>query len=92
VNIELHIERLILDGVQVESDRRAELQNAVEAELTRLLAGAGLRRELLTTRAVPSLGGGEIQVTTNTSAAQLGGHIAQAVHGRIGVETKPVMS
>ena len=91
MNIELHIERLIIDGVQVESNRRAELRNAVAAELTRLLAGAGLRAELLTTRAVPSLGGGEIEVTTNTSAAQLGGHIAEAVHGRIGAE-KPVMS
>lgn len=86
MNIELHIERLILDGLTVEPGQRAEVQAAVEAELTRLLATGELNPELLSGGAVRSLGAGEIQVTNQTSAAQLGNHIAQAVHSGIGTE------
>jgi hypothetical protein len=86
LNIELHIERLILDGFSIEPGRRAELQAAVEAELTRLLATGALSSELLSGGAVRLLRGGEIQVTSQTSAAQLGQHIAQAVQGAIGAE------
>jgi hypothetical protein len=86
MNIELHIERLILDGLQVEPRNRAALQAAVEAELTRLLTAGGLRAELLSGGAVRSLGAGEIQVTNQTSAAHLGNHIAQAVHSGISAD------
>jgi hypothetical protein len=87
VNIELHIERLILDGLQVAPRDRAHLQAAVEAELTRLLAADGLRSELLAGGAMRSLGGGEIQVTNNMGPLHLGNRIAQAVHGGVGAET-----
>jgi len=89
VNIELHIERLVLDGLQVASRDRAQLQAAVEAELTRLLAAGGLRSELLSGGAMRSLGGGEIQVTYNMTPLHLGNRIAQAVHGGVGAETTP---
>jgi hypothetical protein len=84
VNIELHIERLILDGLQVEPRNRAHLQAALEAELTRLLTVDGLRSELLSGGAVRSLSAGEIHVTNQTTGTQLGNHIGQAVHGGIG--------
>ena len=86
MNIELHIERLILDGLTVEPGQRAEVQAAVEAELTRLLATGELNPELLSSGAVRSLGAREIHVTNQTTPAQLGNHIAQAVHGGIGSE------
>jgi hypothetical protein len=89
VNIELHIERLILDGLQVEPRNRAHLQAALEAELTRLLTVDGLRSELLSGGAVRSLSAGEIHVENPMSAAHLGSHIAQAVHGGIGPERGP---
>jgi hypothetical protein len=86
VNIELHIERLILDGLQVEPRDRSRFQAAVEAELTGLLASEGLRSELLSGAAVRSLGGGEIRLTNQTTPSQLGTHIAKAVHHGIGVK------
>jgi hypothetical protein len=86
VNIELHIERLILDGLSVEPRERPHLQAAVEAELTRLLTAGGLRSELLSGGAVRSLGAGEIHVTNQMRASHLGSHIAQAVHGGLGPE------
>jgi len=86
MNIELHIERLVLDGLQVEARDRAHLQAAVEAELTRLLTTGGLRSELLAGGALRSLGAGEIQATHGSTALHLGNQIAQAVHSGIGGE------
>ncbi len=87
MNIQLHIERIVLDGLQVAPRDRANLQAAVEAELTRLLAAGGLRSELLSGGAMRSLSGGEIQVKNNMSPLHLGNRIAQAVHGGVGAET-----
>lgn len=87
MNINLHIERLILDGLQVEPRHRAELRAALETELSRLLAAGGLRSELLSGGAMRSLGAGEIQVTNNISPVHLGNQIAQAVHGGVGADT-----
>ena len=84
MNIELHIERLILDGVAVEPHGREEVKAAVVAELTRLLKVNGLRAELLSSKVPFSPGTGEIQVTRQTAPAQLGNQIARAVHGGIG--------
>lgn len=45
MNIELHIERLTLDGVVVDPGRRFDVQAAVEAELRRLLTAGGVTTE-----------------------------------------------
>jgi hypothetical protein len=87
MNIELHIERLILDGLPVSPRDRTQLQAAVEGELTRLLATGGLRSELLSGGAMRSLGAGEFQVTNNMSAMNLGNQIAHAVHSGVGLDT-----
>ena len=87
MNIELHIERLVLDGVPVSPRDHANLQAAVEAELTRLLAAGGLRSELLAGGAMPSLGAGEFQMTNKLGVAHLGNQIAHAVHGGVGLDT-----
>jgi len=87
VNIELHIERMVLDGLQVAPRDRAQLKAAVEGELTRLLATDGLRSELLSGGAMRSLSAGEIHVTNQMSPLHLGNQIAQAVHGGVGAET-----
>lgn len=84
MNIELHIERLILDGLPVES--RERVQAAVEAELTRLWAAGGLNDGLLAGGALPSLLAETIQVTNEAGATQLGSQVAQSVHGGRGNE------
>ena len=42
MNIHVHIERLVLDGLPVAPGRGDLVREAVEAELTRLLAEGGL--------------------------------------------------
>lgn len=89
MNIELHIERLIFDGLRVEQRHRAQIQAAIESELTRLLTTGGLSAELATGGAVRSLGAGEIDLTNPLGAAHLGNQIARAVHVGIGREAPP---
>src|SRR5262245_17071343 len=84
VNIEVHIERLILDGLAVEANRRGEVQAAVEAELTRLLSSGGLSPHLLVGGMMPSVPATSIQLTPHYKPIDLGRHIAGGVHGAIG--------
>ncbi len=84
MNINLHIERLILDGLPIEPRQRAQVQAAVETELARLLVAGGVNSGLLSGGALPSLRAGAIQLTNESNARQLGTQIAGAVYGGIG--------
>lgn len=84
MNINLHIERLVLDGVALEHGHEPLLQAAVAAELTRLLTTGGLASSLMSGGAQPRIHAGEIQVSGADTAPQLGHQIAHAVYGGIG--------
>ena len=59
MRIELHIERLILDGLPLEIRHGPLVRAAVEKELTRLIAAHGLGHEWQSGGAVPSDAGGD---------------------------------
>ena len=84
MNINLHIERLVLDGVPVARGGEPLVRAAVEAELARLLAADGLAPSLLAGAALPHLRGGELQLAGASDSNQLGRQIARAVYGGIG--------
>ena len=85
MNINVHIERLILDGLSIPHRQRPLLQAAVEAELAHLLAADGLASGLLAGGAVPRVPAGAIQLTgASDDPTHLGQQIAQAVYGGIG--------
>lgn len=84
MNINLHIERLVLDGIALERGQEPLLRAAVEAELTRLLSADGLATGLTSGGAVPRLRAGEIQLTGESNSQQLGQQIARALHGGLG--------
>jgi hypothetical protein len=84
MNIELHIERLVLDGLPVEQRQGPRLQAAVERELTRLLADGASLDQLNTGGPAASINGGVIQVAPGADAVGLGKQIAAAVHGGFG--------
>ena len=79
-NIDLHIDRLVLDGFGPMD--RTQLGAAVEAELGRLLAerdpaslgGGGY---------IPHVDGGSFQAVPGAGAEAIGRQIAQAVYGGI---------
>jgi hypothetical protein len=84
MNINLHIERLIIDGVPLEAGGASRLKAAVESELARLLAEGGLAPELWGGGALPSVGAGHIQAAGERDAVGLGRQIAHATYGGIG--------
>ena len=84
MNVNVHIERLILDGLPIVRGQGALVQREVEAELSRLLAIDGVSPSLLGGGALPRIPAGAIQLTKDVSAAALGQQIARAVYGGIG--------
>jgi hypothetical protein len=83
-NINIHIERLILDGLPISHSQRPLLQAAVEAELARLLTNDGLSAGLMAGGVMPYVPGGSIQLMSDENPKTLGQQIAQAVYGGIG--------
>jgi hypothetical protein len=84
MNIKLHIERLILDGISPSPVEPPLLQAAIEAGLTRLLANGGLSDALQSGGALDNVRTAGIQLTRDGGPAQLGEQIAGAVYGGIG--------
>ncbi|HEY9675110.1 MAG TPA: hypothetical protein V6D11_26960 [Waterburya sp.] len=80
MNINLHIERLIVDGVNLYPSDRRVLQATVEAELARLLTTEGLPPGWQAGGAVPSVSIPPIELTPNINPTQMGQQIAQAVY------------
>jgi hypothetical protein len=83
MTINLHIERLILDGVDVPHDQRPVLQAAVQAELARLLVADGVAPGLMAGGALARVPAGAIQLTGEGDFTRLGQQIARAVYGGI---------
>jgi hypothetical protein len=84
MNINLHIERLILDGLPIGHGQGSFVKAAVEAELSRLLAAKGLNPDLLSGGMIPTVQADSIQLSGGSSPAALGHQIAQALYGGIG--------
>ena len=85
MNIKLHIERLVLDGVNIAPSQHHLLQASMETELTRLLTDGGLSPSLAQGTALPRISTDGIQLTSN-NPTQIGQQIAHSVYGGIGHE------
>ncbi len=81
MNINVHIEQLVLEGLPVGTSQRGMVQASFEAELARLLAARGLAPNLLAGDATPRVPAATIQLTNESHPTRLGQQIAQAVHG-----------
>lgn len=84
MNINLHIEQLLLDGVQIAPNQRHLLQASIEAELTRLLSQGGLAPGMNQGLAVPKISAANLQLTPGNNPTQLGQQIAASVYSGIG--------
>jgi hypothetical protein len=83
MNVNLHIERLILDGLPVGSSQGTTVRAAVEAELSRLLVVHDAGPGRFPVGAVPSVSPGEIQLSQGNGPVELGQKIAGAVYGSV---------
>ena len=87
MDIEIAIERIVLEGIVLSRGQHLALRSAIEAELGRLLVEGGLSASLVGDGFVPRLAGGEIHLPQGSGPAdpvQLGAQIAQAVYGGLG--------
>jgi hypothetical protein len=85
MNIDLHIERLILDGIDLTPGQRHLLQNSVTEELTRLLSHGGVAPHLANGIDLNRLPTSAVQ-WSGDNPVQLGQQIARSVYGGIGHE------
>ena len=84
MNIRLHIEKLILDGLAMGAGDGAKVKVAVEAELSRLLAEGGLAPALQGAGALARIRANPVSIGKDTSPKALGEQIAYSVYGGIG--------
>jgi hypothetical protein len=80
VDIRVHIDRLVIDGLPLRPDQRPMMQAALEAELMDRLAASGPEPGMLVGGAIPRLPAGTIHLTPQPEAAALGRQIAGAIH------------
>jgi hypothetical protein len=84
VNVKLHIERLVLDGIDLSPADRPVFQAALETELTRLLAEGGVESGLAGGAAVPAVRAKGFETAGDRDPARLGRQVAGSVYGGIG--------
>jgi hypothetical protein len=83
VKIELHIERLILNGLPYDQTQSAELQQALEAELSHLLGSAIMPDTGMHLR---NLQASPMRVHLQQAPHDLGSDLAQTVLDSVGGE------
>ncbi len=83
MNINLHIERLILEGIDLQPEHKNALKAAVESVLGQQLSsqGVGSRMQIETSRS--SVNAGSIAIADSPNAEGLGQQIGHAVCGGI---------
>lgn len=84
MNVNLHIERLVLDGLPLAPGQQHLLQAALRAELTRLIAAGGMQTTLAAGAALPHVDGAALTLPVNADATEAGTRIAASIYGGIG--------
>ena len=80
MNINLHIDRLVLEGLPLTRAQGPLVQRAVEMELARLFAGTGIGPAFRSGGTVPRASGGAMEFAREATPGQLGTQIAESVH------------
>jgi hypothetical protein len=80
MNINLQIEKLILEGVDLSPRQRRQLQAAVETELSRLCTENGIPHSLQNSSTIPKMPA-NLNITNNSNPSLMGEQIAQSIYG-----------
>jgi hypothetical protein len=78
--VHVRIERLALEGFDLDSGQERAVRMAVEAELGTLLAAGPLPGRLRAGGAVPTLPGRELQIGSWQDAGDLGRQVARSLY------------
>jgi len=85
MNVELHIEQLVLHGF-APSDRH-RIGAAIQQELARLLVEQGIPPGLAQGKTIGQLDGGAFEMRAGTPPRVIGAQIAQAIYGGLQYES-----
>jgi hypothetical protein len=84
MDVRLHIERLRLDGLSITPAERAGLVDALQTELSRLIARDGISDAMAAGLSVPVLDGGTLVVPSPFDPAAFGRALACSLCAGIG--------
>jgi hypothetical protein len=87
VNVNVHVERLVLDGVVLPPRERTRLERAFRSELALLLVDDHARAPSWASTLVPSAPVQTVRLPAATDGASVGRGVARAVHAAIGGTT-----
>lgn len=82
-NLNLHIDRLVIDGLALSSHANAQLQQVIASELAALLQTGGWLPDATTNLHVARLAGADWQLPERNDPASLGHSIADAIYQSI---------
>ena len=88
MNVNLHIERIILDGLPVPRRQHEALRTAIAEELARLVRDGGIGPDLASGGDFASVPAGTVRFSENGAVEGYGRQIAQAVYGGIGIPVR----
>lgn len=80
MNIELHIEHLVLDGLPLTPTDGAAIQQAIQTELTRLLTENGLASALEQGGVLTGVRTPDMRLPANSAPDAMGRGIGAAIH------------
>jgi hypothetical protein len=87
MNVHLHIDRIVLENIDLSPRQRRHLQAVIEAELAHLLTTQGLPPNLNYSSRVPGLKVDVIALTGDNSPTSLGQQIAHTIYQGMGYQS-----
>jgi hypothetical protein len=84
MDINLHIERLVLDGVGIQPQQAHALKAVVESALRQQLVSQGVGSGMRSEASSPSVRGGSVSIQIGQGTGSLGQQIGHAVYRGIG--------
>jgi hypothetical protein len=84
MNISVHIERLVLDGLSLDARQASTIEAGIVRELHALLKAGGLAPDLVRGGALAALPDGSVRLAGNDAPGRTGGRIAGAIYAGLG--------
>lgn len=81
MDIHLHIDRIVLDGLSLGHHDHHQVMRAVELELANLLQIQGLGEPFQKSGAIPVIPAGTINLELNQNPGSLGQTLARSIYG-----------
>lgn len=80
MNLNLHIERIILEGVTIEPHEQAIVKASVISELGNLLTNTELPSYVTSHNLSPVIYGSEVSLSVTSAPRDLGMHVARSIY------------